>query len=116
MPDQPRPDPNRTASHVPPTRPGPAEPSSLTNTDDILGQLTPSFPGPRSAKTALPAVPGYAVVAELARGGMGVVYQAHDLALDREVAIKVLLPGLPPEEAARRFVRESKITAKLPHP
>jgi eukaryotic-like serine/threonine-protein kinase len=57
-------------------------------------------------------IPGYAITGELARGGMGVVYAASDVTLDREVAIKTLLPGAP----ADRFVTESKITARLPHP
>src|SRR5262249_45485530 len=60
----------------------------------------------------LPAVPGYRVLREIARGGMGRVLAAYDLALDRDVALKVLLPGAN----AERFVRESKITARRPHP
>jgi tetratricopeptide (TPR) repeat protein len=60
----------------------------------------------------LPVVPGYRVLREIARGGMGRVLAAYDLALDREVALKLLLPGAHPD----RFVRESKITARLPHP
>src|SRR5208282_6638146 len=60
----------------------------------------------------LPTVPGYRVLREIARGGMGRVLAAHDLALDRAVALKILLPGAN----ADRFVRESKITARLPHP
>ena len=60
----------------------------------------------------LPAVPGYRVLREIARGGMGRVLAAHDNNLDREVALKILLPGAN----ADRFVRESKITARLPHP
>ena len=54
----------------------------------------------------------YEVLREIARGGMGRVLAAHDRTLDREVALKVLLPGAN----AERFVRESKITARLPHP
>ncbi|MCS7045947.1 MAG: protein kinase, partial [Gemmataceae bacterium] len=57
-------------------------------------------------------IAGYHVIRELARGGMGRVWVAHDLALDREVAIKTLLPGAN----AGRFVTEAKITARLPHP
>jgi serine/threonine protein kinase/tetratricopeptide (TPR) repeat protein len=60
----------------------------------------------------LPAVPGYRVLREIARGGMGRVLGAFDLGLERDVALKVLLPGAK----ADRFVRESKITARLPHP
>ncbi|MGL4421647.1 MAG: serine/threonine-protein kinase [Gemmataceae bacterium] len=59
-----------------------------------------------------PIVPGYRITDEIAKGGMGRVYAAHDVKLDREVAIKTLLPGAN----AARFVTESKITAKLPHP
>ena len=60
----------------------------------------------------LPAMPGYRVLREIARGGMGRVLAAFDIALERHVAIKTLLPGAN----ADRFVRESKITARLPHP
>jgi tetratricopeptide (TPR) repeat protein len=62
-----------------------------------------------------PAIPGYEVDGEIARGGMGAILAARDLALDREVAIKVLLPEVA-ADAARRFVTESKITARLSHP
>jgi len=60
----------------------------------------------------LPAVFGYVVSREVARGGMGVVYAAHDPTFDREVAVKVMHPG----QDAERFVVESKVTARLPHP
>lgn len=59
-----------------------------------------------------PAVTRYELVREIARGGMGVVYFARDLALGREIAVKVMLPGM----SATEFVRESQIAAKLPHP
>src|SRR4051812_524800 len=57
-------------------------------------------------------VPGYDLLPEIARGGMGVVYRARDIAFDREVAVKVMLPGM----SAAAFVREARITARLPHP
>jgi serine/threonine protein kinase len=57
-------------------------------------------------------VPGYRVLHEIARGGMGRVLAAYDLGLDRDVALKILLPGANSD----RFARESKITARLPHP
>ncbi len=55
---------------------------------------------------------GYELSREIARGGMGVVYAARDLSLDREVAVKVMLPNMN----AAEFVRESRVTARLPHP
>ncbi len=60
----------------------------------------------------LPVVPGYRVWREIARGGMGRVLAASEIGLDRDVAIKILLPSAD----ADRFVRESRITARLPHP
>jgi eukaryotic-like serine/threonine-protein kinase len=54
----------------------------------------------------------------LARGGMGEVWLGRDTKLDREVAVKfVRFPdGVPEENLIRRFVRESRITARLEHP
>lgn len=59
-----------------------------------------------------PLIPGYAITAFLAKGGMGRVWAGHDDHLEREVAIKTLLPGAN----AERFVTESKLTAQLTHP
>jgi tetratricopeptide (TPR) repeat protein len=89
-----------------------AEP--LHSTDPVLGSVTTdgSPPAADAPGGDLPAVPGYRVLHEIARGGMGCVLAAYDPTLDREVALKILLPGA----AADRFVRESKITARLPHP
>lgn len=59
----------------------------------------------------------YALERELGRGGMGVVYLARDLALDRPVAIKVLPPALAGISALReRFLREARTAARLSHP
>jgi serine/threonine protein kinase len=64
-----------------------------------------------------PEIPGYEVIEEIARGGMGVVYAARDLTLGREVAIKTLLPELAGNwQHAAQFDREARITARLPHP
>jgi WD40 repeat protein len=60
----------------------------------------------------LPDIPGYDLLPEIARGGMGVVYRAYDHAFGREVAVKVMLPGMN----AAEFVREARITGRLPHP
>lgn len=59
----------------------------------------------------------YEVGDELGRGGMGVVYRAHQRSLGREVAVKVLRPGqLVFGEALERFDRETRALAKLRHP
>jgi len=59
----------------------------------------------------------YRIVELLGAGGMGMVYRAHDERLQRDVAIKVLPPGLlTNEEARRRFRREALALAQLNHP
>ena len=60
---------------------------------------------------------GYRLEALLGRGGMSVVYRAHDLALDRKVALKLLAQELSEDERFRsRFLRESRVAASLDHP
>jgi serine/threonine protein kinase len=54
---------------------------------------------------------------EIGRGGMGVVYLAHDTQLDRPVALKVVNPEIGEDEQFRtRFTREMRIAAQLEHP
>ena len=63
------------------------------------------------------AVAGYEVLGELGRGGMGVVYQAHDTALQRVVAIKVLpRPGVGDPLELARFRIEAETMAAVSHP
>lgn len=57
----------------------------------------------------------YRVTSRLGEGGYGVVLEAHDLQLDRRVAIKVLRPSLEPGHRAR-FLREAQVLAGLDHP
>jgi len=60
---------------------------------------------------------GYRIERVLGRGGMSVVYLAHDLRLKRNVALKVLAPELAEDEGFRaRFLRESQLAASLDHP
>ena len=58
----------------------------------------------------------YTLERELGRGGMAVVYLAHDLRHDRPVALKVLLPELAASLGPERFQREIKLAARLQHP
>ena len=60
---------------------------------------------------------GYRVEALVGRGGMGVVYRATDLSLERPVALKLVAPELAEDERFReRFLREPRLAASLDHP
>jgi serine/threonine protein kinase/tetratricopeptide (TPR) repeat protein len=59
----------------------------------------------------------YRILEQIGAGGMGVVYRAHDEQLDRDVAIKVLPPGVLSDESARKqFRKEALSLARLNHP
>jgi predicted Ser/Thr protein kinase len=59
----------------------------------------------------------YSLQRELGRGGMGVVYLAQDVALERPVALKILQPHLASQPALKqRFLNEARTAAKLSHP
>ena len=91
-----------------------AELDALFPTPPPEGAIPPAI-SPES--TALPQVPGYEVLGELGRGGMGVVYRAWHLRLHRPVALKMLLAGAYAQPADReRFQREAEAVAALGHP
>ncbi|MDP2577824.1 MAG: protein kinase, partial [Candidatus Palauibacterales bacterium] len=60
--------------------------------------------------------PQYEVERELASGGMGTVFLAHDPQLDRRVAIKILKSEFASDTASERFLREARTLARLSHP
>ncbi len=91
--------------------------------DDRTTPPTEELPseGPKSrkprGKRIGPDLPGYEILEVIGRGGMGVVYKARHLRLDRLVALKMVLAGgaASPEELAR-FSIESQAVAQLQHP
>lgn len=91
--------------------PGP-EPDSGEDSGVVL-RVAPLMP----TRSVLLELPGYEVMRELARGGMGIVYQATQLEPRREVALKMLLPHqVEAEEFRERFMLEARAIARLEHP
>ncbi len=75
------------------------------------------FLAPAQASDEMGRLGPYRVLAVLGRGGMGVVFRAHDPQLDRPVALKAMLPSQAGNPIAReRFFREARATAALKHP
>ena len=74
----------------------------------------PSAPGGFAAGSQMA---GYRLEEQIGRGGMAVVFRAHDPRLDRRVALKILAPELARDDAFRqRFIRESRAAAAVDHP
>ncbi|MGH6962048.1 MAG: protein kinase domain-containing protein, partial [Dongiaceae bacterium] len=89
------------------------EPSAQTQ--DLHERLARSErPGGAPAETSFQS--RYRLGAELGRGRMGVVYRAHDTLLERDVAVKMLSPGMLGTEGRARLMREAQAAAKLSHP
>lgn len=65
---------------------------------------------------AFPDIAGLQILEKLGEGGMGIVYRAHQLKLQREVAVKMIKPGRFQPEARERFRQETEAIARIKHP
>jgi len=81
----------------------------------VFAPLPPEPPALR--ERPIPAIAGYEILSELGRGGMGVVYRARQVRLNRPCALKMILSGAHAnDEATVRFLAEAEAVARLQHP
>jgi eukaryotic-like serine/threonine-protein kinase len=107
MPDQTEPEVSPTLNEVLPSALPQQSTAPLTRSDLPVAPLS----------TSLPIVAGHMILDELGRGGMGVVYRARQAALNRIVALKMILSGSHSgDESRRRFRTEAEAVARLSHP
>ncbi len=71
---------------------------------------------PQPSDDDLPDIPGYELVREIGRGGMGVVYRAKQNGLNRDVAVKMLVGASVTRAALARFWAEAEVMAEVKHP
>jgi Tol biopolymer transport system component len=89
----------------------------LPHRDERTVSASSSDAGAAAANSDLPDLgERYLIEKELGRGGMGRVFAAHDLTLDRKVAIKLLSPGAHRPDELQRFAQEARAASALNHP
>src|SRR5262245_33073320 len=89
--------------------------ASVTGAGEAVPTATHTGVEGPSTDSGLPEVPGYEVARELGRGGMGVVYLARQVSLNRLTALKLLLTPLATPQQRSRFQSEAEAVARLQH-
>ena len=81
----------------------------------VFAKLPSDEPAARDRRA--PAIAGYEILGELGRGGMGVVYKARQVRLNRRCALKMILGGAHAnDDATTRFLAEAEVVTRLQHP
>ncbi len=96
-----------------------ADSADDTTDDDPMAEVSrrPAGPTIRPSRPIGVDVPGYEILAEIGRGGMGVVYKARHIRLDRLVALKMILAGAhASDDQIARFHIEARAVARIQHP
>ena len=71
---------------------------------------------PETRVTPGAIIADFIIIQEIGRGGMGVVYEAHQISLDRPAALKILEEEAQDPEFVANFIKEARAAAKLNHP